>query len=151
MIQRIDHVNLVVNDLEAMIAFYRDLLGMKLTHRATLRGAWIEQTSGLAEVEGDVAFLEMGEGPRIELLRYRQPEGTRPEGLAEPNTKGLRHFAIRVAEVDGLVAAMRAIGVRFLSEVQDAPAEQLHLGDLRKRMVYFHDPEGNLLELCEFH
>ena len=150
MIQRIDHVNLVVNDLEAMIAFYRDRLGMKLTHRATLRGPWVERTSGLADVEADVAFLETAEGPRIELLQYRKPEGTRPEGLAAPNTKGLRHFALRVADVNRLVAAMTAAGVRFLSEVQEPPAEQLRLGDLRKRMVYCHNPEGNLLELCEY-
>jgi catechol 2,3-dioxygenase-like lactoylglutathione lyase family enzyme len=140
MIRHIDHVNIVVDDMEAMIAFYRDLLGMKLTLRSTLRGPWIDCTAGLVDVNGDVAFLELPDGPRIELLRYRTPNGSRPEGLGVPNAKGLRHFALRVVELDALVAAMSATGVHFLSEVQQAPLDQLCLADLRKRMVYCRDP-----------
>ena len=39
MIERIDHVNLVVGDMQTMLAFYRDLLGLRLTKQATIRGA----------------------------------------------------------------------------------------------------------------
>jgi catechol 2,3-dioxygenase-like lactoylglutathione lyase family enzyme len=150
MIERIDHINLVVDDMAAAIGFYRDLLGMRLAKQATIGGAWIDAMTGLPQVEADVAFLEPPEGPGIELLHYRNPPGTRPEGLARPNTKGLRHFAFRVQNLDELAARVKAAGVRLLSDVQEVPAAQVDYADLRKRLLYLYDPEGNLLELCEY-
>jgi catechol 2,3-dioxygenase-like lactoylglutathione lyase family enzyme len=150
MIERIDHVNLVVDDMPATIGFYRDLLGMKLGKQAAIGGPWIDAMTGLAEVEAEVAFLELPEGPGVELLRYRKPQGTRPEGLTRPNTKGLRHFALRVQGLDELAARMKAAGVRLLSEVQEVPAAQVDYAEQRKRLLYCCDPEGNLLELCEY-
>jgi catechol 2,3-dioxygenase-like lactoylglutathione lyase family enzyme len=150
MIESIDHINLVVTDMEPMIGFYRDVLGMQLTKRSTIRGGWIDEVTGLRGVEADVAFLALPHGPSIELLCYRTPEGTRPGGLGKPNTVGLRHFALRVRELDRLADAMKAAGARFVSEIQQVPAVQVDYVDQRKRLVYFHDPEGNLLELCEY-
>jgi methylmalonyl-CoA/ethylmalonyl-CoA epimerase len=148
LIQRIDHVNLVVNDLPAMIGFYRDILGLEVTRQATIRGSWIEAVTGLADVEADVVFLEMPEGPSIELLRYRTPRGSQPSDLGRSNTLGLRHLAFRVRNIDAMVASMRSAGVKFLGEVQQVPSAQVDYADVHKRLVYFHDPEGNLLELC---
>jgi glyoxylase I family protein len=150
MIERIHHVNLVVGDMQTMIAFYRDLLGLRLGKQATIRGAWIEAATGLAQVEADVAFLDAPAGPGIELIRYRTPDGPRPGGLGEPNTKGLRHIAFRVSDLDAMVAGLRRSGVELLSEAQGVPAAQVDYADQRKRLVYCLDPEGNLLELCEF-
>jgi catechol 2,3-dioxygenase-like lactoylglutathione lyase family enzyme len=150
MIERIDHVNLVVDDMQTMVTFYRDLLGLRLTKQATIRGAWIEAATGLAQAEADVVFLEASAGPAIELLRYRTPEGLRPGGLRDPNTKGLRHLAFRVSDLDRMVVALRRAGVELLSEAQQVPAAQVDYADQRKRLVYCLDPEGNLLELCAF-
>ena len=41
MIEQLDHVNLVVDDLEAMVHFYRDVLKMAVAKTATIRGEWI--------------------------------------------------------------------------------------------------------------
>ncbi|MFZ1936685.1 MAG: VOC family protein [Thermoguttaceae bacterium] len=150
MIERIDHVNLVVADMQPMLAFYRDLLGLRLTKQATIRGPWIEAVTGLAQAEADVVFLEAPAGPGIELIRYRTPDRPRPRALGDPDTKGLRHIALRVTDLDALVAALRRSGVELLSEVQQVPAAQVDYTDQRKRLVYCHDPEGNLLELCAF-
>jgi catechol 2,3-dioxygenase-like lactoylglutathione lyase family enzyme len=150
MIERIDHINLVVDDMQAAIGFYCDLLGMRLTKQATIGGPWIDAMTGLSAVEADVAFVELPDGPGIELLHYRQPQGTRPEGLARPNTKGLRHFALRVGNLDELAARMKAAGVRLVSEVQEVPTAQVDYADLHKRLLYCYDPEGNLLELCSY-
>jgi catechol 2,3-dioxygenase-like lactoylglutathione lyase family enzyme len=148
MIQRIDHVNLVVNDMPAMIAFYRNVLGLRVTRQATIRGPWIEAVTGLVNVEADVAFLEMPEGPAIELLYYHTPRGVRPDQLGLCNTQGLRHLAFRVQDIDSMVAAMKASGVAFLGEIQQVPSAQVDYADVHKRLIYFRDPEGNLLELC---
>jgi catechol 2,3-dioxygenase-like lactoylglutathione lyase family enzyme len=150
MIERIDHVNLVVGDMPTMVAFYQDLLGLRLTKQATIRGSWIEAVTGLAQVEADVAFLKAPAGPGIELIRYRTPDSPRPHGLSDPNTKGLRHIALRVTSLDVMVATLRRSGVKLLSEVQHVPAAQVDYAEQRKHLVYCLDPEGNLLELCAF-
>ena len=150
MIERIDHVNLVVGDMQSMLTFYRDLLGLRLTKQATIRGPWIEAVTGLAQADADVVFLEAPAGPRIELIQYRTPDRPRPGGLSNPNTKGLRHIALRVTDLDVMVAALRRSGVKLLSEVQQVPAAQVDYANQRKRLVYCLDPEGNLLELCAF-
>jgi glyoxylase I family protein len=150
MLQRIDHVNLVVGDMPQMIAFYRDVLGMRLTKQAVISGAWIDAVTGLSPVEAEVVFLEAASGPGIELIRYRTPGGSRPDGLGRPNVQGFRHIAFRVADIDRLVAAIEAAGIKMLSRVQEVPAAQVDYVGQRKRLVYCHDPEGNLMELCEY-
>ena len=150
MIECIDHVNLVVDDLQQMVVFYRDLLGLRLTKQASISGQWIEALTGFEKVQADVAYLEASNGAGIELIQYRTPEGSRPAGLGAPNTKGIRHVALRVAELDMLVASLRLANVDVLSDVQQVSAAQVEYADQRKRIVYCRDPEGNLLELCIF-
>ena len=150
MIQRVDHVNLVVDDMPAMIRFYRDLLGLRLAREATIGGSWIDAVTGLRQVEADVAYLEMPDGPRIELIRYRTPKGTRPCGQGAPNALGLRHLAFRAQDLDRMAEALKVAGVELLGKIQEVPQTQVDYAGLRKRLLYFHDPEGNLLELCAF-
>ena len=150
MIERIDHVNLVVDDLQEMVAFYRDLLGLRLTKRTSISGQWIEALTGFEKVEADVAYLEAPTGAGIELIQYRTPEGSWPKGLGAPNTRGIRHVAFRVTELDMVVASLKVADVDLLSDVQQVSAAQVDYADQRKRIVYCLDPEGNLLELCTF-
>jgi catechol 2,3-dioxygenase-like lactoylglutathione lyase family enzyme len=149
MIERLDHLNIVVADMATMIRFYRDVVGLRLTRQATIRGAWISAVTGLDNVEADVAFLEPPEGPSIELLRYRAPAG-KPTEAAPANVGGIRHLAFRVRDIEGQVAAMQARGVTFFSAVADVPTAQVDYAQVRKRLVYCRDPEGNLVELCEY-
>jgi catechol 2,3-dioxygenase-like lactoylglutathione lyase family enzyme len=151
MIEGIDHVNLVVADLEGMADFYTRLLDMKITKRVTISGDWIDRTVNLTGVMADVIYLDPPSGPRVELLRYRSPAAIRPDGLGESNTPGLRHLAFRVRDIDSIVDRVGKAGMRFFSQVQRVPVEQVSYGgDVQKYLVYFHDPEGNLLELCEY-
>jgi catechol 2,3-dioxygenase-like lactoylglutathione lyase family enzyme len=148
---QIDHVNLVVEDLEKMIAFYRDALGLSLTKRVTISGQWIGAVVGLGDVNAEVVYLDFPQGPRIELIRYNAPITGRPAGVDKPNAPGLRHMAFKVDDINILVARLQQAGVRFFSDVQSVPQSQVtYAGGVRKRLVYFQDPEGNLLELCEY-
>jgi catechol 2,3-dioxygenase-like lactoylglutathione lyase family enzyme len=148
---QIDHVNLVVQDLERMVAFYTEVLGLTVTKRATISGAWIGAVVGLGDVEGDVVYLDFPAGPRIELIRYNRPALDRPANVDRPNAPGLRHLAFRVEDLDAAAAKLRDAGVRLFSDVQTVPDAQVtYAGGIRKRLVYFADPEGNLLELCEY-
>jgi catechol 2,3-dioxygenase-like lactoylglutathione lyase family enzyme len=148
---QIDHINLVVQDLDRMIAFYRDALGLKVTKQATITGDWIGATVGLINVHADVVYLDLDSGPRIELIRYNRPATDRPADVNKPNAPGLRHFALRVDDIDALVARLKKSGVMFFADVQTVPDSQVtYAGGIRKRLVYFQDPEGNLLEFCEY-
>jgi catechol 2,3-dioxygenase-like lactoylglutathione lyase family enzyme len=150
MIERLDHVNLVVEDLPAMTAFYRDVLGLRLTREITIGGDWIQAVTGLENVEADVAYLEADAGAGIELISYRSPQGGRPPGLGDPNTPGIRHVALCVDDLDAAVASLRTAGAELLSEIRQVPTVQVEFGGRQKRIVYCRDPEGNLLELCVY-
>jgi catechol 2,3-dioxygenase-like lactoylglutathione lyase family enzyme len=146
----IDHVNLVVADMRAMIAFYCDVLGMRLARQVTISGPWIDEVTGLKDVTADVAFLEASCGPAIELLYYHRPQGSKAPGQDVPNTFGLRHLAFRVTDIEKVAAAIRAAGVPLASEIHSVPTAQVPFAQRQKRLVYFRDPEGNLLELCAY-
>ena len=148
---QIDHVNLVVEDLDGMTAFYRDVLGLAVTKRVTITGPWVAATVGLDDVHADVVYLDFAVGPRIELIRYNRPPLPRPVGVDKPNAPGIRHLAFRIDDIDQTTARLRAAGVKFFSDVQTVPDAQVtYAGGIRKRLIYFQDPEGNLLELCEY-
>ncbi len=150
MIERIDHVNIVVEDLAGMTAFYRDTLGLRQTQDISISGDWIDAVTGLAAVEADVVYLEASSGMRLELIRYRSPQGTRPGELGKPNTRGLRHFAFRVSDLDEIVALLEQEGIELLGRMQKVPTTQVSYGGVQKRIVYCRDPEGNLLEWCDY-
>ena len=151
MLQGIDHINIVVDDLEKMTAFYTERLGFEVTRRATISGDWIEKVVGLADPVAHVVYLETAVPPRIELLKYETPAAPRPEGLGLSNTPGMRHIAFRVDHLDDVLAKLQEAGVEFFSPPQRVPDTQVrYKSGVRKRLVYFQDPEGNLLELCEY-
>lgn len=151
MIAQIDHVNLVVEDLEKMTEFYRDVLGLKVTKEVRISGQWIDDVVGLQNAVADVVYLDPPIGPRVELIQYLSPKGKRPTAIGESNSIGLRHIAFKVDQIDDLVARLHMAGVKFFSEVRTVPSSQVqYAAGVHKRLVYFHDPEGNLLELCEY-
>lgn len=151
MLKGIDHINLVVRDLPRMIDFYESHLGLAVTRRATISGEWIDRVVGLKEVVADVVYLDFPAGPRIELICYRRPVGDRPAGVGAANAQGIGHIAFRIEDIDSLVNRLKAAGIQFLSDVQNVPDAQVtYANGVRKRLVYFRDPEGNLLELCEY-
>lgn len=151
MLSGIDHVNLVVTDLAAMTQFYCQVLGLRVTKRVTISGGWVENVVGLTNVKANVIYLEADQGPRIEFIEYVRPIGVRPPEVEKANTVGIRHLAFRVEDIDTAVAAVVAAGAQPLSLIQQVPNSQVaYAGGVRKRLVYFHDPEGNLLEFCEY-
>jgi catechol 2,3-dioxygenase-like lactoylglutathione lyase family enzyme len=148
---QIDHINIVVSDLDRMVDFYTRVLGLRETKRVTISGEWIGEVVGLTDPHADVVYLDADAGARIELIRYNRPAADRPAGLEKSNSPGLRHIALRVDAIDASAARLRAAGVKFFSDVQMVPESQVSYGGgVRKRLVYFTDPEGNLLELCEY-
>lgn len=147
----IDHINIVVRDLDRSVRFYTELLDMEITRRAHLEGAWIESVTGLPGVEAEVVYVQpRGGGPRIELIHYHSPAGMELPACSRANTAGLRHVALRVEDIDQTHARLRAAGVAFIGAPASVPGEVVQHDAGQKRLCYFHDPDGVLLELAEY-
>jgi len=154
MLERIDHVNIVVKDLEKMVEFYSIVLGLAVTKRVTVSGDWVDAVTGLKGVNANVVYLDLpndNRPTRMELIHYRSPEAINSGTENAANFPGFRHIAFAVDDIDSLVQRLRQRNVHFLSDVLTVPNSQVtYARGVRKRIVYFRDPEENLLELCEY-
>lgn len=151
MIRAIDHINLVVADLERSVRFYTEVLGFRKTRDVVMEGAWIDQIVGLQGVRGRVAFVVAPGGePRLELLCYDRPAGPALPENSRPNTQGLRHLALRVDDMDAMVNRLRQAGVTLFSAPVRVPGGVVKHDAGDKTLVYFLDPDGVILELAEY-
>jgi len=142
MIARIDHLNIVVSDLDRAVAFFR-LLGFSEGLGATLNSAFLEVLSGIVGATGRFITLHHpASNVAIELLQFELDAGADP-ALGRADRIGLRHLAFAVTDIDAVVAKLAAHGIEFLSPVQTWQ----HTG---KRLVYCYGPDGILLELAEY-
>ena len=151
MIRALNHINLVVSNLERSVQFYTDLLGFKEVRRAHLDGKWIESIIGLKNVCANVVYLLAPEGePRLELLCYESPKGEAIPVNSQANTIGLRHIALRVNDIQKAVKRLKDAGVTIIGETVDVPESVVTHDAGHKILCYFLDPDGILLELAEY-
>jgi catechol 2,3-dioxygenase-like lactoylglutathione lyase family enzyme len=150
----IDHVNIVVEDIERAVRFYSEVLGLKRGFEKTLEGAWIDKVTGVPGAKALCVFMEAPHGEdespktRIELLQFLAPDGASFPENSRPNTRGIRHLAFNVDGLEELMVRLREWDVEIVSEPVEVPFAVGNLG--RKRLFYFYDPEGNLLEAASY-
>ena len=141
-IQRMDHVSVVVDDLEAAIAFFVEL-GMELEGQAPIEGRSVDRVNALDGVRVDIAMMRTPDGHgRLELTKFHTPTAVsaEPEN-APPNTLGLRSVMFAVDDVDATVASLRAHGAELVGEV--AQYEDSY------RLCYVRGPAGIIVALAE--
>jgi len=128
----IDHVAIVVRDLERTIDLYTKTLGFRQVYRETI-----------ADQNVEAVGLEAGESV-IELLRPIDPDSPLVKYLGDAETK-LHHTAYRVANLAGELSRLKAAGVRLIDE---RPRKGAH-GNL---IAFLHPKStgGVLIELCQF-
>ena len=139
---RMDNVGIVVDDLDAAVAFFTEL-GMELEGKAQIEGSWADRTVGLDGVRSDIAMMRTPDGHgKLELARYRAPAagGAGPEG-PPPNTLGLHRVMFAVDDIHGTVDRLRAHGAELLGEV--AQYESIFL------LCYLRGPAGIIVALAE--
>ena len=133
----IDHVNIVVSDMDRSVRFYTEVLGFTETRRAFLEGDWIEAVVGLVDVKADVVYVQPpGGGPRIELIQYHAPAGATLPECTRPNTVGLRHIAFQVDDMETAVARLTAAGVECIGPPVSVPKGVVTHDDGHKWLVY---------------
>ncbi len=130
-IKKINHIAIVVEDIDDSLAFWRDALGLKLHE---MRDVPVEKSR--------VAFLPLA-GSEIELVQPTTPDS----GIAKYLTKrgqGMHHVCLEVDDIDGMLEQLKAKGVRMINEQPRTSSDG-------KRYAFVH-PEsasGVLVELYQ--
>lgn len=141
-IQRMDNVGIVVDDLDAAVAFCTEL-GMELEGRMPIEGTWAETVVGLDDMRSEIAMMRIPDAPgRIELATYHSPEAIIPEPEITPaNTLGLHRAMFAVDDIEDTLARLRPHGAELVGEVTRYEDSYL--------LCYLRGPSGIILALAE--
>jgi catechol 2,3-dioxygenase-like lactoylglutathione lyase family enzyme len=139
------HAVVTVPDMEASVHFWRDLLGLRVSHAWEHDPATLRSLTGYEDPDAHAAVLECPDGTEIELVEFRRPRGLdRVE--KRWHDAGLSFAAFRVTGIERLVERLRAAGVPFNGDVVH---HRLEDGAV-VRVVYCFAPEGTSVTLVEF-
>jgi catechol 2,3-dioxygenase-like lactoylglutathione lyase family enzyme len=122
MIHELNHFGIVVSDLDASLAFYRDLLGARVVFKGLI-----------PDSQTDVVYLQI-HGGLVELLYTAEP--------ATPEVHGITHIAFMTDSLDADFAALVAAGAEPLVQPKVA-------GTGVGRLAFLNDPNGARVELLE--
>lgn len=130
-ITKINHIAILVSDLESPLSFWRDALGLELTQ--------VEEVPG---EQARIAFLPTGDS-EIELV---QPT-TGDSGLArylEKRGPGMHHICLEVDDIDGMLAQIKEKGIQLINE-------EAKVGSDGRRYAFVHpkSASGVMVELYE--
>jgi catechol 2,3-dioxygenase-like lactoylglutathione lyase family enzyme len=139
-LHRLDNILIVVDDLEAVKAFFL-ALGLRLEGETTVEGALVGSLIGLKDVRATLAMLRTPDGQGVELDKFHTPAAVRYGPVDAPvNTLGLRRIMFAVEGLDAVLARMREHGAELIGEMQ--------YGD-SYRLAYLRGPEGIIVGLAE--
>lgn len=131
MFDRIDHIGVAVEDLDAGLELYGNSFDMELAHRETVESQGVE-----------AVLLDVGEG-HVELLRPLGPDTAVGKFLARKGP-GLHHVAYAVADIDGTLARLAAAGLELINS-------EPRVGIRGSRVAFLHPRStgGVLTEIVE--
>ena len=139
-LRRMDNVLIVVEDLEAVKAFFI-ALGLTLEGETTVEGPSVGKLIGLQDVRATLAMMRTPDGQGIELDKFHTPDATRFGPVNAPmNTLGIRRVMFAVDDIGTVVAHMLAHGAELIGEMQ---FEDTY------RLAYIRGPEGIIVGLAE--
>ncbi|WP_208246620.1 VOC family protein (plasmid) [Rhizobium sp. T1470] len=129
MVKGFEHVGMVTGDMERSLAFYCDLLGLRLHLRKTMANGT------------EVAFLDAG-GGMLEI--FAPPAGAARAPDLPPATSGVLHVTFLVESVDESFATLKAAGV----EIRERPRPAVN-SEMLDRVAFLRDPDGIIVEIAE--
>jgi catechol 2,3-dioxygenase-like lactoylglutathione lyase family enzyme len=144
MVTGFNHSGFVVKDLEIMVSFYRESLGLTVVREVESNAPPTGDHTGIPGAQRILVFVGKPEGEHLlELVHFVSPPS--PEGHLERNQLGAAHVCFNVDDLDGLHRRMTAQDVEFVTGpiYRDTPDGG------RTGVCYARDPEGNWLEFIE--
>jgi catechol 2,3-dioxygenase-like lactoylglutathione lyase family enzyme len=137
-----DNVGIVVEDLPATIAFFREL-GLELEGQGTIEGEWAGRVTGLCDQHVEVAMMRTPDGhSRLELSRFVEPPVVADHRTAPVNALGYLRVMFAVDDIDETLARLRQHGAELVS------SEVVRYEDVY-RLCYIRGPEGLLIGLAQ--
>lgn len=135
MVEKIEHIGIVVKDLEKSMEPYQELLGLKLkeTEELDVQGALTR-----------VAFFPIGEA-RVELVHTTAKTGLAADFLKK-HGEGIHHIAFEVEDLEKTFQTLRSRGVQFVWD-------KIITGSRGSKVVFFKAEEfnGAYIELVQKH
>ena|SRR5687767_4143196 len=140
-VKRMDNVGIVVEDLDAAIAFFTEL-GLTLEGRAPIEGAWAERVTGLRGMRVEIAMMRTPDGhSRLELSRFLAPPVVADHRTTPVNALGYLRVMFTVEDIDDTLARLGRHGAQLVGEVSQY--EDTY------RLCYIRGPEGILIGLAQ--
>ena len=141
-IERMHHVGVIVDDLEAATEFFVRV-GLQPDGSGSVEGDEVDRIVGLHGVRSDLVMMKTPDGhSRVELVKFNAPayEGHQADD-APSNEPGIRHLAFAVDDLDATLARVRAWGADLVGEVVSYGSSY--------RSCYVRGPAGIIVELAQ--
>jgi lactoylglutathione lyase len=142
MITGVHHTSFTVSDMARSIAFYRDVLGLKLLNQREMINDYLVEIVGYEDLHMHIAFLAAG-SDLLELIQYEKPQGKLVE--ADIYNPGMAHMCFAVDDMHEMYGRLVAAGVKTRSEPVAIPSGPNKGG----YAVYLADPDGFVLEMIQ--
>jgi catechol 2,3-dioxygenase-like lactoylglutathione lyase family enzyme len=140
-VKRMDNVGIVVENLDAAIAFFTEL-GLTLEGRMPIEGEWAGRVTGLRGQRVEIAMMCTPDGhSRIELSRFDAPAIASDHRAAPVNSLGYLRVMFAVDDIHDTLARLSKLGATVVDEVVDY--ENVY------RLCYIRGPEGVLIGLAQ--
>lgn len=140
-VKRMDNVGIVVEDIEAAIAFFSEL-GLVLEGRAPIEGDWADGVTGLHGTRVEIAMMRTPDGhSRLELSSFLAPPVVADHRDAPVNALGYLRVMFTVEDIDDTLGRLVTRGAKLVREV--VRYEHMY------RLCYIRGPEGILIGLAE--
>lgn len=145
MIKGFNHSGFVVRDLEKMVAFYTQALGLEVLREVETVAPPEGDHTGIPGARRKLVFVgKAGDSHALELVHFIEPPS--PEGHLDRHQLGAAHVCFNVEDLEGLYDRLKAQGVRFVTPPKWRQTPQGSVG-----ICYAQDPEGNYLEFIQGH
>jgi catechol 2,3-dioxygenase-like lactoylglutathione lyase family enzyme len=140
MIRNIRHTGIVVENLEASLNFYRDLLGFQIVKQMEESGDYMDNMLALRGVKVTTVKMAAPDGQMIELLKFHTHlNEQKPRDI---NNVGITHIAFEIDDLSDEYKRLKDEGILFNSP------PQLSLDGCAK-VAFCRAPEGTFIELVE--
>lgn len=140
-VKRMDNVGIVVEDLDAAIAFFLDL-GLTLEGRAKVEGEWAGRVTGLGDQEVEIAMMKTPDGhSRLELSRFIRPAVVADHRRAPVNALGYLRVMFAITDLEDTLRRLESHGTDLVGDVVDYAGIY--------RLCYIRGPGGLLIGLAQ--
>ena len=137
-----NHTGLVVRDLETMVQFYTQQIGLKVLFEVDSVAPPDGDHTGGPGARRKLIFVGLDGDHKIEFVYYIDPPAT--EGHLDKHQFGSMHVCFDVADLRQTYESLSGRGVKFVTEPKFREVEGKNIG-----VIYAYDPEGNLIEFIE--